>query len=269
MPNNIIEKLTRKLLFTVGAKLSRSTNEEELLSLIQKLHPLETSRPLIRVGGLGDGGYLLPDDLDGIERCFSPGVAYTSKFEHALASKGIPSSLADYSVNAPIITSNLLKFDKKFIGVANSKKFMTLESWVSRDAPGSNCNLLLQMDIEKYEYPVILATPPETLRRFRIMVIEFHALDVMLKKKTYAYVKSVFEKILKDFFVVHIHPNNCRPPVRLGETLIPPVMEFTFYRKDIASVAGKAYNFPHALDKKNIETLPEVPLPVNWYAFEK
>ena len=26
------------------------------------------------IGGAGDGGYLVPDDLDGIEYCFSPGV---------------------------------------------------------------------------------------------------------------------------------------------------------------------------------------------------
>jgi hypothetical protein len=266
MIENITEKLGRKFLFKISSKLGRNTTEEELAKFIEKLQPVETSRPRIRVGGNGDGGYLLPDDLSGIERCFSPGVAYTSSFELELASRGIPCSLADYSVDYSGEESTLIKFDKKFIGISNSKKFMTLASWVNRDTTSNTSDLLLQMDIEKYEYPVILGTSLDTLKRFRIMVIEFHSLDVLLKIKTFEYVKTIFEKILKDFYVVHIHPNNFGTPVQLGKILVPPVMEFTFYRKDVADVIGKAKNFPHQLDRKNVEHKEDLILPSAWYA---
>jgi hypothetical protein len=183
MLKSAIEKLNRKLLFKFISKFSRNTSDQELRSFLQKLHPVTTTKPLVRIGGEGDGGYLLPDDLEGVTRCFSPGVALTSNFELDLAAIGIPSSLADYSVDYSTSENNLLKFDKKFIGIENNRKFMTLTDWVDRDAPGEGDNLLLQMDIEKYEYPVVLDTSKEVLRKFRIMVIEFHALDIIIKKK--------------------------------------------------------------------------------------
>lgn len=42
------------------------------------------SKDLIRLGPNGDGGYLVPDDLTGIEACFSPGVCATSEFENTV-----------------------------------------------------------------------------------------------------------------------------------------------------------------------------------------
>ena len=43
------------------------TRSGDLLELITKLAPQDCGLELIRIGGPGDGGYLVPDDLDGIE----------------------------------------------------------------------------------------------------------------------------------------------------------------------------------------------------------
>lgn len=259
MFRNLTEKLRRKFLFHVASLYSPATSDAELAALLQQLHPVETSCPLIRVGGGGDGGYLIPDDLDGIVRCFSPGVSTMSQFEVDLASRGIPCSLADYSVDHPALAHELITFDKKFIGVETGGRFMTLENWVSRDAPGTG-DLLLQMDIEKYEYPVILSTPADVLRRFRIVAIEFHAMQAMVKSNTFAYIKSVFEKLLHDFHVVHIHPNNGCAPVFCGSISIPPVMEFTFFRKDRAPATGMARDFPPCVGCEKRRLLARVAL---------
>ena len=55
----------------------------ELKELIKALRPVKTKFDLIRIGGANDGGYLIPDDLEGIAACFSPGVADTASFEVA------------------------------------------------------------------------------------------------------------------------------------------------------------------------------------------
>ena len=39
------------------------------------------------------------------------------------------------------------------------------------------------MDIEGSEYPVILDTPSDTLNKFRIMIIEFHDLDLIFNSQ--------------------------------------------------------------------------------------
>ena len=80
----------------------------------------------------GDGGYLLPDDLNGIEVCFSPGVGKISKFENELAGRGIRCFLADFSVDEPGDLDPMCTFDKKVVGPYNNERYFTLESWVEK-----------------------------------------------------------------------------------------------------------------------------------------
>ena len=56
-----------------------------LHALLQALRPLDPGIELIRIGPDSDGGYLVPDDLDGIRHAFSPGVSTESGFEAELA----------------------------------------------------------------------------------------------------------------------------------------------------------------------------------------
>ena len=47
-------------------------NKTDLSSFLNDLRVYQTE--LVRLGGNNDGGYLLPNDLEGITACFSPGV---------------------------------------------------------------------------------------------------------------------------------------------------------------------------------------------------
>jgi FkbM family methyltransferase len=89
-----------------------------------------------------------------------------------LTTHGIECFLADYSVDKPAIDNSLFNFTKKYLGNKNDYQTIRLESWIKDNK--SDDEMLLQMDIEGAEYQVILDTPSETLRRFRILVIEFH-----------------------------------------------------------------------------------------------
>lgn len=85
------------------------------------------SQELMRIGGSGDGGYLGPKDLRGVEACFSPGVALNASFETALAELGIRSFLADYSVDSPPVENPLFDFQKRFLGVqSEDSKYIRL-----------------------------------------------------------------------------------------------------------------------------------------------
>ena len=79
-------------------------------------------------------------------------------------------------MDAPPINNPLFDFEKKFLGAVNNDQFMTSESWVLQKALLDK-DMILQMDIEGAEYPVLLNTPMETFKQFRILVIEFHNLD--------------------------------------------------------------------------------------------
>ena len=75
-----IKRAVNKVLAKTNVLIQEKTPKSDVLNLIQKLHPKKTIKPLIRMGPNGDGGYLIPDDLEGIEACFSPGVDQVSGF---------------------------------------------------------------------------------------------------------------------------------------------------------------------------------------------
>lgn len=236
-----------------------------LVKLLHALKPVKTKYPLIRIGGKNDGGYLVPDDLSGISTCFSPGVAETASFEEGLACKGIYSHLADASVDGPPNNLHILSFEKKFLGVTNDDEFMTLEYWVRNKAPDNN-DLLLQMDIEGAEYQTIIATPIDILRRFRIIVMEVHHVEAWFNNPiAWETMQDFFSKLLADFHVVHLHPNNNCPFIEADGILLPTVFEMTLLRKDRAIPEGYCDTFPHPLDQPNVLDKPDRPLPVSMY----
>ena len=259
-----IKENVKAFLYKRHYLISQATDSSALDRFLGSVKPIATNHHLIRIGGETDGGYLVPNDLLGIEVCFSPGVSHVAEFERDLASRGISCFLADYSVDAPPIGNNLFRFEKKHLGQTDDSKYTTLESWVERNAPNQR-DFILQMDIEGGEYPVIVDTSSETLRKFRILVIEFHRMESLYDKYGFPLIDFTFTKLLKDFDVVHIHPNNFAKPIAYGSYEIPPYMEFTFLRKDRIATRKPAVTFPHPLDKKNVPRNEDFSLPRCWF----
>ncbi len=252
-------------LFAIGNIFpTRMTDKNEIQSLLEKLHPSSCGKELIRLGPKGDGGYLVPDDLAGIEACFSPGVSTISGFEKDCAKLGMQVYLADKSVEQPIDDDALFHFTKKYIGVTTNDDFMTLDNWVAASMPQNNSDLLLQMDIERYEFEVFLAMSDHLMNRFRIIVVEFHELDLLWSKPFFNLASRVLEKILQNHTCVHIHPNNNRGSLENRGLNIPILLEFTFLRNDRVTDSTYQNSFPHPLDSDNTDN-PCISLPKCWY----
>jgi len=131
------------VLGAAGVYPTSMTNKRELEGLIDTLRPVSTDIELIRLGPLGDGGYLVPDDLQGIEACFSPGVSDISGFEIDCADLGMKVFMADASVEGPAISHQAFQFTKKHVG-AVSDDFMTMDQWVASSSVGTDTDLLLK-----------------------------------------------------------------------------------------------------------------------------
>jgi hypothetical protein len=239
-----------------------------LRALLRALRPLEPGIELIRIGPDNDGGYLVPDDLDGIRYVFSPGVSNESGFEAQLADRGMQVFLADHSVDGPAVTHPRFVFDKRFVGCLTDARCMTLDDWhaakLGADAD-ADAELLLQMDIEGAEYETLLAASPALLDRFRIMVVEFHGLPQLWNAPFFAIASRVFYKLLATHAVVHIHPNNCCGSVTSSGLEIPRIAEFTWLRRDRLRSTAYRTTFPHPLDRPNVAKKP-LHLARCWYA---
>ena len=244
---------------------TRTTNPDRVNTLIRKLHPVACGKELIRLGPDGDGGYLVPDDLEGIVACFSPGVSNVAGFERDCALKGMKVFMADASVEAPPDLHPSFAFIKKFVGSSTHGDFVSFEEWVNESMGKSGGDLLLQMDIDGDEYETLLSVPLTLQKRFRIVAVEFHYLDYLFSEPIFGIYSRVFEKLLTTHTCVHIHPNNVCSVLKVGALEVPQMAEFTFLRNDRISEARFATQFPHPLDRDNVEGRPSVYLPASCY----
>ena len=231
---------------------------------IRRLRPRSTGWPLIRLGAPNDGGYLVPDDLDGIVACFSPGVAGVCDFELDMAQRGVPVFMADASVKGPPKSHPLFRFEPLFLRAATGGDTVSLDDWVARHAPAAG-DMLLQMDIEGAEYEVLAAASPETLRRFRVIVLEVHRLQNLFAVRGHQGVMALFDDLLRDFIIVHAHANNHAAPTVEREVAISRVIEFTFHRRDRVRPGGDRVRLPHTLDAPNLTDRPDYPLSELWW----
>lgn len=252
-----------KILSSFGYKLIYYSPLENIKELIEEflilIRPENQNKELIRIGSNHDGGYLVPNDLGGINYCFSPGVSNNSSFEDHLTSLNIECYLADFSVLGPAKKNAMFHFTKKYLGNKDDQMTMRLISWIKLNKHDGD--MILQMDIEGAEYQVILDTPSDVLRKFRILVIEFHGFNYLDQLHSYDLISTSFYKLLNDFKIVHVHANNCCKSIKLGDEEIPSVMEFTFLRNDRFIKVEESLTLPHKLDQKNIPGNQDVKLP--------
>lgn len=250
----------RRTLFRCGLLLKRTTEQSDLISIIESLKPWDCGIELIRAGGNTDGGYVIPNDLIGIKACFSPGVADNAMFEEEMFRKHqITSHLADYSVDGPPQEFKPASFLKKFVGPYNNASTITLLDWMRlNESEHDSCDYLLQMDIEGNEYLTVLATPKEILERFRIIVLEIHGYEHWADPVFFQVVKSFFEKLSQSFTIVHIHANNCCGIANISGQAFPNVFEISLIRNDRIKEKFPLKSINKTLDFDNVADSPAI-----------
>ena len=238
----------------------KPTSTENLKKFFNLIRPIKTNHELIRLGGDNDGGYLVPDCLKNIELCISPGVGEIAKFEEEIFEKhGISSILLDHTIKKPNFKKFKHEFISKKLSYDQGKSSVTLDELVKENLKKEN-DLILQMDIEGYEYEILLNAQEKSLRSFRIMIIEFHDLYYLRQQYSYKFIYLIFQKLLRHFEIVHIHPNNAAETFNHHQYIFPSAIEITLLRKDFSKNLGFT-KLPNKLDQKNIEKLDEINLP--------
>jgi len=227
-------------------------NKKSLDNVMELLRPVENGFDLIRVGPNTDGGYLVPDDLDSIDICFSPGVSDNWGFEKDLYFKSkISSYMFDASVNAPSnLTSNQI-FIKKFVGKSTYGDYLSISD-IFIEYLADYKNILAQIDIEGFEYDLFGAISINDLLKFRIIVCEFHNLDLWIQNNFYTEtLLPILGKLYTNFDLVHYHPNTGGGFFAYKSIKIPKTVELTFHRKNVSKGYSGFRKLPHVLDIDN------------------
>ena len=231
--------------------------------------PYKTNFPLIRLGGEGDGAYLIPDDLETIDGAFSLGCGRNIQFEQDFYNKtGIIS----------VIVDSLESFPENFKDTPHT----FFHGWIGEFAPPINQELpiynlplvlknvgkerilngLLKVDIETSEYSLLLGTNLETLRQFRIIIVEFHRLNELKTSSIFCRIlDEIMRKFSKEFIVCHFHPNNAVKYFQVGKTLFPSCAEVTFLRKDRSLENHPSFgDYPKEMDVQNDAVRSVIPV---------
>lgn len=256
----MLYELAGNLALKQGFCVRKRVSKAPMLRLLKYLTPQESRIDLLRLGGPSDGGYLVPNDLEGLTACFSPGVDYTATFERDLIERGVPCFLSDRSVNGSPFEHDLIRFQKKYIDVVNDDDNVTLNDWV-RSNSSDGQDLILQMDIEGAEWRVLLDTDVDVLKRFRIIVLELHNMHHAFESSMNEIMTACLAKLNSAFEVVHVHPNNTGGTVAADGLVIPKLIEVTFHRRDRSATTGPAKSFPHSLDRPCDPQVADIPLP--------
>ncbi len=272
--NEVFRLLSRHKSYSY--QIQRTVSRARIIDFFKELNPVNFGFEMIRIGSGHDGGYLIPNDLEGVKKCISPGVGTSIKFEKNLADRfNIQSFLADPTVEIPPHMESGISFKKIGISYCSGVNQMidmksgemlefdsvTLEEFINDHTLENENELILQMDIENAEYLALLAAGPNVLNKFRIMIIEFHSIPKIFEEKYYTeIIKPLFNKLNQIFYIAHIHANNVAVPVKILNYEIPHAIEVTFHnRSRIISTNGlylkEIYN---KLDEPCDPTKPEV-----------
>ena len=246
-----------------GFTWRKSASAARVENFLRLFTPEVIDQPLIRVGSKHDGGYLIPDDLDGIGYVISPGVGPVVDFDADMAARGIDVVMLDASVKGPPLQHQRFHFKPLFLDSYVSATTTTIDAEVAALPP--DVDLLLEMDIEGSEWKVIHSMSEAAQRRFRIMAIEFHPLTEAAHKWRLPDFESGIRKLLTTHRIVHVHLNNASSAVRLGGHRVADAIEVTLHRRDSSAAhPGEQVTLPHPLDTANLPILLDHKPPRIW-----
>ena len=256
-----MRKIVKSFAHARGFQIRRAWTGSSVTEFLAMLRPYATEHDLIRLGGEADGGYLVPDDLDGIAACFSPGVGKVAEFEQECLDRGMRVFQLDPRLDVSPLADEGVEFERKALGLATDAGSVTLDDWVQGAMPDPADDLLLQIDIEGGEWPVLAQVSDATLARFRVIVVELHMLDLLFDRMASAMFRPVIEKLQRHFDIVHLHVNNARPSVTVRDVELPRYVELTLLRKDRITTRVPVTSLPHPLDRDNVPRKPPASIP--------
>lgn len=258
---------------------SCSSDVTQIEQMIDLLRPVNSSCEMLRLGGSGDGAYLVPALVSDMTACLSPGTASYKTFEDELANLyGIRSFMIDGSVDPSLLSTSLIynyqSFQKIWLEpITIPGLSICLSDWMASIVK-SGISLeksILQMDIEGAEYKNIMSWSDDDLKSFSILILELHGLysarhRIVLEEC----IMPVLSRLAQYYEVLHIHPNNNSYNGRIHGYAVPDVLEVTLIRKSYALSKGVIFNsyppsLPHVLDIVNNPAKKPVYIDRRWF----
>ncbi len=236
--------------------------QQEVVKILRKLRPHSAvGHRKVRFGGKGDGGYVCIDDFADVNVALSLGINTNVTWDEDIANRGLVVHQFDHTVDDPRPADHRLIFNKLMISDSEKEGSETLDNLVKiHDKNRKKPNVLLKIDIENDEWPVLDALDPSLIERFSQIVGEFHAFEFVAYPEWRARCRRVIDKITDRFALVHVHANNYASCTTLHGVTFPNVLELTFANRNIYDLYPTIEIFPGHLDTPCNPKRPDIHL---------
>jgi hypothetical protein len=225
--SNLILKLYPIAIENSLPGLTRSRVDE-----LRQLFPLSINQDLelIRLGSLGDGGYLLHHDFSKEDYCVSLGIGDNFTFDLAISDKCKEVWMFDHTIDDPKIKDSNLKFHNVGIATSIHSNFTTI-SKILEGIPREN-DIILKIDIEGAEWGVLSNLSSSDLSRCKQIVAEFHNLHRIADDYFFELVSKSLDNLNNSHDLINIHVNNWSSLHLIQGVPVPDVIEVTYIRRD-------------------------------------
>jgi hypothetical protein len=200
----------------------------------------------VRLGKEYDGGYIIAEIPNVNYKTFLAGgiendISFEEDFINKYQDQDIKSFAFDGQIEKLPKDGLNISFVKKNIGSVNNQKITNLH-----DIINETDNIMVKMDIEGGEIDWLKSLSDEQMNKFEQIVMEFHT-------PFGNYEKEVFDKINKNHYLIHFHPNNCCGVRNHRNVIIPNLFECTYLHKKYFNELPKLNTdlIPGPLDMKN------------------
>ncbi|MCB8883257.1 FkbM family methyltransferase [Acidisoma cellulosilytica] len=239
--------------------IARQRGVFEALALLTP-HDLPQEKK-IRIGGAGDGGYVLVDRLRPGQPVMSFGIGPSVSFDLDLAQRGHPVLLFDHTIaRLPEEHAGFIWFAEGVAGAADpAQKLHTLADHMAKLPPGADAPIL-KMDIEGAEWDVLTETSILLMRRFEQIVLELHNLTMLDDTRFRGLAWRALASLSSAFTLCHVHANNFGKIENVSGFPVPETLEVTYIRSDLVQAAPSFTYYPTPLDTGNCLDWPDLPL---------
>jgi len=221
-----------------------------------------------RLGELSDGGYLTcMDGLEGnVRAAYSMGVRDNDRWSDDIYQLlSVPVNQFDCTVEgSPEKCAGCHFFQACLKGDNGQGGFPGKTSWTLQEAleqsgqgAASRASLLMKMDIEGSEWPILASSSTDQLQKFKQLLFEFHWLDKEYMHPNYLQAMQALSNA--GFRVAHIHGNNYASMYNVHGYSIPSVNEVTFLLDSPQLESCLTNPELDPLDSANNPSAPELP----------
>lgn len=206
-----------------------------LQGFFEALSPNLSTFQNVRMGSVGDGGYVIPKIE--YQHVISVGIGDNLEFESQLSNLN-PScmfTLVDSTIKElPDHTIRRFKYVSKLCRGFSSldEGYVSLNELVADNFKGAPGARLLKIDIEGWEYESLSSVSTESFEDIDILVIEFHNLFALRFNYNFKWTFGpLFARLFEIFEVTWVNAHNGQGYVFIHGELLPNLLEITLCKK--------------------------------------